>query len=938
MKEIFYGSISTFFRRNLLIFFITASLIFIASKTYSQEDHHIIQYFNTHDGLASNTVNDILQDSTGVIWLATDNGLNCFNGYEFEKLIFQGLTIDSEFTKIREDSNQCIWTVGKSGRLYIKVKDDIIFKEYPWNDKVEKVLAGKKLEVLDFFVTEKEIRLIFDEIGILEIDHYSGTIKNLPHLRLDDLDRSITDKLTQKDGNFSNCIYTSTYDSIQVYRSKQLSCFVKDKQIYPIDKTKIVHSVNKNALGDLTFCTSDGLVIITQYGDDFFYRNLLEGLRINKIIADNIRGYWIASEFKGLLYLPSLKDKYVFRNSNSESIIDIINIDSTKSIVCTNKAVYTKNDRISIHMQELRRFSKDISSITFDKYEGTIWLNIRGELKFLDLKGNNLEKNKINLEKIGGNIEDILFTEDSAYKLSNNRLYKFYSSSRLDMTEIPLGLDSLLDVAREKKIFYNEFTKHILLFIDKALFIIDKNGSIIAHNELPVHTNEITCFVAEDFNHFYTGTRNSGILIFEDEKYISSIGINEGLNSNEIISLDYFRNLVFLSAKGLGKLVSPKDYADPNHTNMLNGIMERPAIKVVTHYARSFIWNKAGLLEVFHHFTVINSPSPKILEVSVDGAKRSDFGSFEYDENNIEISILTINPKLNGKISYQYRINGNSWVTTMETKISLTNLKSNEYELEIRSRNEDLIWSPSSILHFTILPAWWQTWIFRIGSLLIIIGISIILFRLRIKNLQKENDIAEELRSLEKSALQAQMNPHFVFNCLNAIQNFIQENDKEKAMDYLSCFAKLIRLNLNASVEKKISLIDEMLILENYLKLEKLRFEDSFDYKITINESIDQLIEIPPMLIQPIVENAIVHGVSNRESGGIIGINFQIINDQLKVTIKDNGIENTIPNDRHKSFGMSITQKRLELNNKNISAIKKRRIDDWTEVEMVIDI
>ncbi|MCB0633548.1 MAG: histidine kinase, partial [Lewinella sp.] len=177
----------------------------------------------------------------------------------------------------------------------------------------------------------------------------------------------------------------------------------------------------------------------------------------------------------------------------------------------------------------------------------------------------------------------------------------------------------------------------------------------------------------------------------------------------------------------------------------------------------------------------------------------------------------------------------------------------------------------------------------------------------------------------QRSALQAQMNPHFIFNCLNSIQNFIASGDKQNAMQYLSRFATLVRSTLNASVQDTITLEEELLVIENYLELEKLRFGKKFEYEVKVDPQIDQFDTcIPPLLIQPFVENAILHGFNfeDKNKTGRILIAYERDNGLLRITVRDNGIgifhsrkakEHTQP--MRKSLGMSITEKRLALHN-----------------------
>jgi LytS/YehU family sensor histidine kinase len=170
-------------------------------------------------------------------------------------------------------------------------------------------------------------------------------------------------------------------------------------------------------------------------------------------------------------------------------------------------------------------------------------------------------------------------------------------------------------------------------------------------------------------------------------------------------------------------------------------------------------------------------------------------------------------------------------------------------------------------------------------------------------------------------ALRAQMNPHFIFNCLNSINRFIVSSDAPKAADYLTKFAKLIRIVLQQSGKPFIPLEDELFCLQLYMDLEALRFEIPFKYEINCNEMNTSSVLIPSLLIQPFVENAIWHGLQGKNNGkGRIDINVSLQNHILHCEICDNGIGRTnstvskqFTEDRKKSLGIKLTRHRLEL-------------------------
>ena len=174
----------------------------------------------------------------------------------------------------------------------------------------------------------------------------------------------------------------------------------------------------------------------------------------------------------------------------------------------------------------------------------------------------------------------------------------------------------------------------------------------------------------------------------------------------------------------------------------------------------------------------------------------------------------------------------------------------------------------------------------------------------------------------ELKALRAQMNPHFIFNCLNSIKSYTLNHDVEGANYYLTKFSKLIRQVLDNSRSEKITLKNELNTLSLYLEMEKMRVGEMFDYEIKVADDVEQeFIEVPPMLIQPYVENAIWHGLMHKEGGGKVSIEVSQMNDKyLNISIKDNGVGREKANElksrtgtTQKSFGMKINAERLDI-------------------------
>jgi tetratricopeptide (TPR) repeat protein len=218
------------------------------------------------------------------------------------------------------------------------------------------------------------------------------------------------------------------------------------------------------------------------------------------------------------------------------------------------------------------------------------------------------------------------------------------------------------------------------------------------------------------------------------------------------------------------------------------------------------------------------------------------------------------------------------------------------------------------------------------GSIAIIITLAVVFVLLYNRNqLQKKNTLERKNFELERNALANQMNPHFIFNSLGSISGFVAGNEKEKAIEYLGVFSKLIRYNLEQSREQLVSVDQEARMLKVYLHLQQLRFDNKFNYEVEVNDDVDATVALPPMFVQPFVENAILHGVIPKEGKGNIFISFKLNEkEELVCTVSDDGIgideskkRKSIFNTKQKSLAMTITEERKEIiNSKNTEKIR----------------
>lgn len=316
-----------------------------------------------------------------------------------------------------------------------------------------------------------------------------------------------------------------------------------------------------------------------------------------------------------------------------------------------------------------------------------------------------------------------------------------------------------------------------------------------------------------------------------------------------------------------------------------------------------------------------------------------DEGALPHDQKDILARFSVIDDDQGRHVRCRFSVHGDQPGIMEEKDIYFTDLKPGTYKLSLESENKDGYWSAPAGVMIRIRKAWYQTWWFVAGVLILASWAVISHFLRRERRFKKANAIREEIRSLERAALSSQMNPHFIFNSLNSIQNYIMSNDKLMAMDYLSRFAKLIRLTLRASTQRSIWLQDEIRILEYYLGLEKLRFKDKFKWSITISKDLNgSAVGLPPMLVQPLVENAIKHGMKDKQMDGMVDIYFNKVADHLQVRVRDNGpgfsqdAMAAFKEDAHQSLGMRITSDRVGKDGK----LTVKRVEGWTEVEIVV--
>lgn len=323
-----------------------------------------------------------------------------------------------------------------------------------------------------------------------------------------------------------------------------------------------------------------------------------------------------------------------------------------------------------------------------------------------------------------------------------------------------------------------------------------------------------------------------------------------------------------------------------------------------------------------------------------------------YNQNFVSIEFSTLTYTDVRQVNYYYRLTGvdQKWIhTTTRQFADYTDLHPGEYLFEVKADYGNGP-SPITSLSFVIDPPWWGTWWFRLLSLLTLGVLIYGVVRIRIHGIRKEAALQQRIAETEMMALRSQMNPHFIFNCINSIDAMIQSNDKYKATVYLNKFARLIRNVLDSSKQNKIPLSKDMETLQLYIDLELFRHQDKFTATITAEEELLQNdYKVPPLIVQPYVENAILHGLRHKMNHpGRLSVTVAKQDESILYVIEDNGVgRNAVKGDSKKDsngYGMQISSDRVRLFNKEeiasvqITDLETNGVPGGTRVEVQLKI
>ena len=496
---------------------------------------------------------------------------------------------------------------------------------------------------------------------------------------------------------------------------------------------------------------------------------------------------------------------------------------------------------------------------------------------------------------------------------------------------------------------------------DKGLNRISIFGTKTLYPEIAKYTreeglsnNSVRSVAIDNMGNVFVGTAGGGINILKDNNFIS-IDRKNGLTSNNIYTLlfDNGNNLWVGTEQGVDRIT----FGDNFKVTELRHFGKNEGFSGIEVYRNSCFKDKDGRLwfGTVNGATVYNpnedvpyeiAPKTHITGIklffdNIENTKYADSVSswypipealvLPYNQNSLTFDFVGIYQRNPEAVLYKWKLEGlnNDWSPVLrQHEVTYSNLSPGNYTFLVLSGNEYNVWNKEPArFTFTILPPIWERWWFMLLSGMLIVGLIAYFFHSRVKKIKEKNRIEKEklemkmsIIELEQEASRLQMNPHFIFNSLNSIQGFISANDATQAKRYLTKFARLMRLILENAREKFVPLQNEIEMLDNYMDLERLCKNSKFEFSIMVHPDIDTgMTEIPPMMIQPFVENAIIHGLKNKEGQGKLNITFSLQDSMLICEVTDDGIGRkkameikAKTNAKHKSTGILVTQKRLE--------------------------
>lgn len=909
----------------------------------------VCSYFSVNEGLPSNETYAVYEDVAGNIWMGTDHGVVLYDGIEMKLFSTQnGLTHNVVF-KIYGDRFGRIWFLTYKGgvcyydgekvitpafndalieelehyncpyQIYIEEDSTVYLSTLRLRESYFKINRGKELEVISFseekgktksFIAHRNNEVLFPCFSIAD-----STIRfqkeGITYTYLNTYERSRgTDRLCFSKEQLGvswvgtlNKLYLMKHNEFHIQKEFESEILA----IHWDGKSLLVGTDNR-----LYHYSFDGDLLHLK-GEYF------EGARICHIAKDRKGNYWMAGIFDGVIQVPSLNlfEVELPIGSRKEFLSRYWLKGDTIQELLSGPSIVTHNIHSNILSEKLNLEQKRVEDICYQWRSDGICMYIKNWTTYGEIskEGTVLFEKKIKYAHTLRSVENIVpFNEDKialtgryGFQLLDN--YKsFYHSNKMDGFR-----ENVSSIYQKSDSVYYVGT---LLGLYKC-FPFNPKGDRIQH----ILTGRITKII--DFKGYIVVlTRGEGMYLLQDKDQ-QRLTVENGLPSNFCNdAILYGDDLLVGTNRGISKLkIEKSGEITITGLSQLKKLYHLYVNQIAVDYPRITIRSDN---KVYYFLPdekrVENDIKVHLLKVKVNGKEKwftiqSEI-KLQPNENNIALSYRANTLLDDSRITYKYRLNGVSsdWISTKDREIELNNLPAGNYHFEIMASGKFQFDTETTEVHFEIAPPLIHTPIFWVTT--VVFGLTIFLGIWRWNHIQvskkRENEKALSLANV--NALKMQMNPHFVFNALNSIQYYIATNQKREANVFLALFSGLIRNILSQFNVPRVNLEEEIRQLKTYIQLEEMRLKGKFSWEINYDNQLSlKQTYIPPMLLQPLIENAIWHGLSNLDRDGTLKVQFTSDGNKCICEVMDNGVGFDPKTVSANSVGLENVKKRIAL-------------------------
>ncbi len=974
---------------------------FTSSSYLAQSFGYNFKQYSVEDGLPSSEVYEVLQDKQGFIWVCSDAGVARFDGYDFEIFTTEDGLTDNTIFHIYQDHTGRIWFTGFNKTLCYFEDEEI--HPYEYNQTLLDSLPGaewfRRMSVdSDLTIHFGTNRYGFGQItkeGVLDFTYWNndstrqlkrwengmesivyGTKCNSEIVNIDEVinvDNWPSDNQILKFSEFirhgNRLRAQNINDSDFVFlRASFVGGRIGNEHFLrrTNGSPSVVHLFEK---GEFWVANYQGGVDIYRSIHDFIegkppVNQILEKKSVSYVLLDNNSGIWLAVQNQGLLYLPSQNfETYEFGVEQLANRLSTILVDEQGKLFVGNMAGDLYGVEKGKRPELLLRDAGDEFPVSCIRiFDNKLWLAAKVK------RGYNVTKEGVDSSfyyplVMTGN--RFLFSRDSSvWSAGYQEFSRFKDGELLYDSKFKDELIRYNCVFEDNKgEVWTGTMEGLMKFDGSSLIWVDvpeevDGGSNEQHGS-DGFRSVLNNVRVEDIDQLkdgtmVIGTRGKGVLFWKGSNAYF-IDEQKGLISNIVndIHIDNDQDVWVSTTSGMSWLKQNGNRYIIQNIDHHHGLPTKEIVEVGSYLNTIWVATNKGLVSFDKNLQIVNSKAPQLklksikfneMEVVFDSVM-----NFAYNHNYFEVSYTGLSYRVAGEILYRYKMEGvdENWQLTTNRILRYASLSPGEYVFKIQAANEDKVWSDVREIQFTISPPFWLTTWFIILMALVLLLAFYLLILFREKRIAKRNHQELLIKQHEHNqikaelkALRSQMNPHFMFNTLNAIQSFVNHSDMVNASNYISDFSVLMRKVLENSKSNLITIEEEIEMLDLYLKLECLRFENEISYGIQVDNNLDVgMIKIPSMIIQPFVENAIIHGLGPKAEGvKKLIIDFEQSGSHLVCTIEDSGIgrkaAKKIKNKKNllkKSMGMSITKDRIRLYCKETGNKVLMKIDDLEE-------